>query len=293
MDGLRRMVEKQVVGAIDQLGRRDDLNEGVHEARKHFKRIRAVLRLARGALPARTYRLENAFFRDQGRILSPVRDSAVLIETLDGLREEYSVRMAEGSFECLRDSLLEEHRALLAKLTLDPELLGGMDVALRESQSRVRDWRFRENGTALFAPGLRRIYARGREEMKAILERPSTEGIHAWRKRVKYLWHHCQILTPAWPGPIGALARECDRLADLLGKDHDLAMLTQSPHLLTFHETDRGSAKLLKDLAYEARLGLYTRAVLEGEKIFLERPGRFVSRIEGYCWSLWSDGDDD
>ena len=78
-DSLRRIAAEQIDGSIAQLQRTDDLNDGIHEARKHFKRIRALLRLVRGALPAETYDSENQFFRDLGRLLSPVRDSAVYI----------------------------------------------------------------------------------------------------------------------------------------------------------------------------------------------------------------------
>ena len=42
-DSLRRIVLDQIDGAILQLARDDNLNEGIHEARKHFKRVRAVV----------------------------------------------------------------------------------------------------------------------------------------------------------------------------------------------------------------------------------------------------------
>ena len=70
-DSMRRIAAEQIEGAIAQVRRKDDLNDGIHEARKHFKRIRALLRLARGALPTETYISENQFYRDLGRLLSP------------------------------------------------------------------------------------------------------------------------------------------------------------------------------------------------------------------------------
>ena len=130
-DSLRRIVLDQIDGAILQLARDDNLNEGIHEARKHFKRVRAVLRLSRGALPAEIYRSENQFFRDQGRIFSPIRDSAVYIETMDMLRHRYGLQVTDASFWRLRQSLVEEHGSVLKSFAGDEWLLPSVIEALR------------------------------------------------------------------------------------------------------------------------------------------------------------------
>ena len=61
--------------------------EVVHDARKRFKKIRAVLRLVRGGIDRRVFDRENVRFRDAGRPLSEVRDVGVLVQALDRLGE--------------------------------------------------------------------------------------------------------------------------------------------------------------------------------------------------------------
>ena len=279
---LRRIVYEQIDGAIAQLGRSDDLNEEIHEARKHFKRIRAVLRLARGALPGKTYRRENAFFRDQGRILSPVRDSAVYLETFDRLYGRHGAHMTGNTFTRLRHALEKSHRSLLDSFAREPQQLAAIADSLEEARSRVGSWRFRAVEMAPFAPGLRRTYARGRAELRVAIKRPTTENFHAFRKRVKYLWYHMQILRPVWPGPVGALARECDRLGDRLGDEHDLAMLLRSSQVRILQEESRELADLLKVLAARERSHIRRTASLRAARIYQEKPDRFAGRIAAY-----------
>ena len=57
----------------------------MHEARKDMKKLRALLRLARGELGEDTFRRENACFRDAGRELAGVRDADVMLDTLTSL----------------------------------------------------------------------------------------------------------------------------------------------------------------------------------------------------------------
>ena len=76
--------------------------------------------------------------------------------------------------------------------------------------------------------GLRRTYRDGRSAAKKARKKHDTEALHEWRKRVKDLWHQCQVLTPLWPKRMKAMADAAHDLSDLLGEDHDLAVLAQT-----------------------------------------------------------------
>ena len=69
MEEIRAHVTKTANGSRDA---------AVHEARKCCKKLRALLRLVRPAISARTYRDENTAFRDAARPLTAVRDAKVL-----------------------------------------------------------------------------------------------------------------------------------------------------------------------------------------------------------------------
>ena len=98
--GIRRIARKQMDLALEELtgahaGGRD---QAVHEARKAFKKVRAVLRLVRPVIGEAAYRAENSCFRDAGRPLTEVRDAKILIETLDGLVERFHEHIAGRHF---------------------------------------------------------------------------------------------------------------------------------------------------------------------------------------------------
>src|SRR5262249_53506969 len=89
--GDRRLVPKQMEEALEHLTgpHKESRDEAVHEARKCFKKIRAVLRLVRPVIGEKSYREENICFRDAGRPLTEVRDAKIFIETLDQLAEHF------------------------------------------------------------------------------------------------------------------------------------------------------------------------------------------------------------
>src|SRR5258708_7824146 len=67
----RRIVRKQLENALEGLtgeheGPRDEV---VHETRKCFKKVRALLRLVRPVIGEKAYRAENLCFRDVARPL--------------------------------------------------------------------------------------------------------------------------------------------------------------------------------------------------------------------------------
>src|SRR5690606_16072424 len=82
----RITLSKQVDRALADLDNRDNLHEGVHQARKRWKKIRALLRLLQKPL-GNTYRRENKTFRNLGRSLSGLRDAEALVETVDLLSQ--------------------------------------------------------------------------------------------------------------------------------------------------------------------------------------------------------------
>ncbi len=289
-DSLRRIAYEQIGGAITQLQREDDLNEGIHEARKHFKRVRALLRLARGALPTETYAFENQCFRELGRNLSPVRDSAVYVETLDILRNSYRGLVADEAFLRLRKRLVKEHRDVLNEFAQDVRRQESLIDSLQCAQPRVADWQFRQGEFSLFRGGLRRIYRRGRAEKAAAFSQPATESFHAWRKRVKYLWYHLQILRPLWPAQLKAVERDCDRLADKLGDEHDLAVLMETPPVKDLLDSRSVSADLLRSTVSRERERQRRAAIPLAQRIYVESPRQFVDRFEGYWLSYRPHG---
>src|SRR2546421_6835836 len=111
-DGIRRIARGQLDMAHAELAEspKRRLAIAIHDTRKSLKRLRATVRLARGAIGDEIYRRENAAFRDSGRLLSGVRDASVLIETLDELESVSGDDLARGATAKLHERLEDERK---------------------------------------------------------------------------------------------------------------------------------------------------------------------------------------
>jgi CHAD domain-containing protein len=281
-EGLRRIARGQLDQAESDLkgAPKRKLAAAVHDTRKSLKRLRAAVRLGRGALGEGIYKQENAAFRDAGRRLAGVRDASVLIETLDDLEQAAGRELPSGATAGLREQLEAERREALQSLKDDDVVIDAVVDELDDARTRTATWTFDRDGFTALEPGFRRIYRRGRKAMNAAAEEPSPEHLHEWRKRVKDLWHAEQILRTASPKKMKKLARRTHKLSDLLGDDHDLAELRDyvATHRQCFD--DRVAQEALVAVIHRRRRDLQRGALRLGAKLYRRSPKRFVGSIE-------------
>lgn len=280
--GIKRIALEQIDKAVDSLNGSEDRNEAVHDARKRFKKIRALLRLVRDEIGEEVYQAENRCFRDAGRTLSAVRSSQVMIETLDALLDQYDAQLVTSAFQPIREALTAEHEAQIRRVLDDQEAIAHVLGTLSEARERVMTWPIESTGFDAFRKGLKRVYQRGYKAMDAAYADPDAETFHEWRKRVKYLWYHLRVLQTLWPGLLAPLADEAHTLADLLGDEHDLAELKQTLQTLPAVDYSSNSVRLLFPLIWQERNDLQRRAAELGKRLYAEKPSDFVHRVESY-----------
>jgi CHAD domain-containing protein len=283
---VRACAREQLVGAIGRLEHFDqDPVVAVHEARKHLKKARALLRLARPALGTKAYRRENDALRDAGLALSGARDADVLVQTAAALAEHAAGRLPADPFEQLGAALAAEAAASRAGAGEDgaPQLADVIE-ALRAAELRVEAWPLDDAGWKQVLEGVAWAYMRGREAFAVARAEPTPELLHAWRKRAKDLWYHQRLLAPAWPGVLGAQAEEAHVLSELLGDDHDLAVLAArladgAAPLTPAVDAERAALLAL----VEHRSGeLRAAAAQLGRRVYAESPKAFSRRLARY-----------
>lgn len=292
VDGVRRIVVAEIDAALRSLqDPGDDRDEALHTARKRFKKIRAVLRLVRDEIGEKTYKRENACYRDAGRALSSARDAVMLLETVDALsgRDSGDVDLNTdgGDDVAVVRRALEVHRnevtgGLLSERNVDVEVA----EALRDARERVAGWPLARNDFAAIRPSLKRTYKRGRRARKAAHRSPAVESLHEWRKRVKYLWYHTRLLECVWPNMMTALQETIHELSTILGEDHDLAVLRQfledRPEMCA---TENGRENFRRQIDGR-RAELQQSAWPLGVRVYREKPGVFLDRIEAYWTTM-------
>jgi CHAD domain-containing protein len=259
---IRRVLDEELGGAIESL--RDEAlprDEAIHEARKHLKKTRALLRLARPSLgPA--FAWENGACRDAARLLAGARDAAAMVETVARLR---AASAAPDLWSTLSERLENRARELRKD---DEAIVAAVAGRLRGVAVRLASWTAPGSRSEL-APGAARVFASGRRRFRVALRNGDAEAFHAWRKRVKDLWYHARLLRE-----LGAVVAACettiDLLAEILGQRHDLDVLEQLlravPQLL--EGSDNGA--IGREIG-AARRDLDARAALLGEVLFAGR----------------------
>jgi CHAD domain-containing protein len=280
-EGVRRIARGQIDLAVELLESADggELDEAIHESRKAFKRLRALVRLARDPLGDEAYRRENETFRDAGRALSSARDARVMVDTLEDLTGRYDDEIPAGGFAGLHDALSAEAQAAHEQLEDDAAAVRGVLGTLRAARARVASWPLpKDQSLGLLAPGFERIYRRGRRAQRAAAEEAGTEALHELRKRAKDLWHAAQVLRPAAPKPMRKLTRRAHGLSDAVGEDHDLAVLFDGARGRA-HTLQPGELELLDALVARRRAGLQREALARGRRVYRRKPPKLASRI--------------
>jgi CHAD domain-containing protein len=271
--GFQRIAREQIDRAAAELAEGKDRVTAVHAARKALKRIRALLRLVRPALGEERYRRENERFRGIGELLAGQRDRDVMLETLTGL-----AAVSRGGLQRQVLSL----RKVLAEQAV---AAGGSSPSVADALSRLEDGKtalhaIEIDGAGLGALwlGLENSYRRARRAMAAAYDEPSDEAFHEWRKTVQRHWRHMAVLVNAWPEVMRARVEAARELSQILGDDHDLAVLAARVESLPDTRSHAGVVRA----ARAAQRSLRDKARPLGERLLAAKPGELRRRIELY-----------
>jgi len=293
---LHRVAIDQLSVGIANLSHIETRPDGrIHETRTGLKRVRALLRLVRDEIGHEVYRNENVVLRDVGRRLAPVRDSHVLILSLDTITDHYGNALNPRAFAQTRSHLRKDHRRKLEEVTHDRQLLTDLVMALRMARSRFtgrpilveanRVSPIRDDFAAI-RPGMRRVYRRGRRAGLRSMDDPSVAQLHEWRKRVKYLRYQNEFLAPMWPDLLDAQAERLRELGEILGNEHDLSVLRSTIVDDPLACVDAGTRELLVAIIDDRRSALRREAFSMWPSLYREKSAPYLNRMEGY-WRTW------
>ncbi len=255
-------------------------DKSVHEIRKSFKRIRAVLRLIRDAIGYSSYHRENTFCRDEAKLISHMRDLTVFYEDLAALDKQHRRTADLQLIQKLQQQILKEKEAEYKRIVSN-NVFDQIITDVRQAKERIDTFNFRENGFEVISKGLARIYSKGRKELELVKREPTAENFHDLRKRVKYLMYHNQILRPLWPKYFKATEKMLDKAADQLGLDHNFAALIDFVLQTEVNESTERVNHFIHWLENLSRK-LRTPALETVEIIYAERTVSYMERVKKY-----------
>ena len=285
LDEVRRIADDQIAAAIRSLQSADDDLEGsVHDARKRFKKIRALLRLVRPGLGT-TYKRENALFRDLGRSLAEVRDVQVMAQTTRKLAKSADNDAAVQLLAPV-EKWCGERRARVIGRRQPAEQAAQCCEELSRVRRRLPSWQLKkaDDPMSALAGGIRKTYKRARNRHDEAVVAPEPACLHEWRKRVKYHWYHCRLLREAWPAMMKPRIAALDALASRLGDEHDLAVLVATLRKEEPEGVPEANRRFAEGLAIRLGGELRQQAFAAAPKLFVERPDALADRLKR-CWA--------
>jgi hypothetical protein len=223
-----------------------DRARAIHETRKDLKKLRAALRLLRDHADDDFTPAESARLRDAGRLLAAPRDADVKIQTLVSLRLRGVLTVSEQVLDDWAAALERDRDELFHRLD-DPHVqVGASDTMVRSIDAVVDECqavaRWPVEGLALESVrlALARERARGIAAMIRVVEGGNDEDVHDFRKRMKDLWHHLDLLCAVVPTITPDQVLRAHDVSDLLGEHNDLAVLVEDarsrPDLINAHD---------------------------------------------------------
>ncbi|MBN1362289.1 MAG: CHAD domain-containing protein [Sedimentisphaerales bacterium] len=281
---VQRVATEQIDKALVEI--RDEQSsqaDTIHQVRKRCKKLRALVRLVRGALAdPGLYAFENASFRDAARSLSAVRDAEVLVETYDKLTDASAGNAEWQQFGAVRAALVRRRDELTGQKQELAEGLKAFSETMTEARQRVTSWHLSAEGFDAVASGFARTYRRGRRAMSATYDDLTGASFHEWRKRVKYHWYHCRLLRHLWVPVMKARIGELDRLATLLGDYHDLDVLAARLVDLPNEAADEDTTAQLRLTIGRRQEQIRQEARPRGERLFAEKTKHLRRRVQAY-----------
>jgi CHAD domain-containing protein len=274
--GFSRIVAEQLALAASELETSAD--DGVHEARKCIKRVRSLLRLFRRALPDGTYVRENTALRATARGLSSLRDAQVLIAVFDTVVR----RLKTAGLDRTRRLVLDSCQRRDAHTSSVSSAI----TTLRTIAARLPGLK-PDSGWSVLNRGLRSTYRRARKAHAAAHAELTTASLHAWRRRSKDFEYQLQLLRKTAPAAMKARLHTASALTELLGDDHDLALLERT--LLDSPNLADELRETLRTHIARRRRKLQRRAFAAGSELFFEKPSVVIKEL-GRQWKGWRKG---
>lgn len=267
---LRRLVADDLAGAQADLKANGSAEERIHRVRQRLKRMRTLLRVVKPALPGEVTAAARALAA-AARLLAEPRDADVVAASARGLREVALPGEDAGLDRVVAelDRQAEEAHHRAAPVCLVKERLAEAEAGLGRLPRGL-------DGVALFERALARSYRKGRRGMTQAQSSVATPDLHRWRKAVKDYWNLIRLGRMRLPRQVRATAADLARLGEVLGLDHDHAVLAE--RLALSPDPDPGLMRHLSLIARERRR-LEEEAFRLGAILYRRKPSKQAQRL--------------
>jgi CHAD domain-containing protein len=269
---LRRALISQVRGAEGRVPSSSSDKRAVHDARMKIKKARAIVTLLESA-DGVGLKKDRQRLRKAARALAGLRDSEVAVATYDALHEDVPLTPA-GEKTDVRRRLLKAKRQAAGTDQREKQLRT-VTRNLRKVRRSAKRWDISKMAPADLAGPLTTSYKYARRGLGLTVNSTEASRMHEWRKSVKTLWYHLQLLNPDTP----PLRRRFELLTELqacLGKYQDFEVLKAA---VTRRDGVDAEAEATIAAAEKMQMKLRAKALSLGHRAFSDTAGGFAREL--------------
>lgn len=200
-------------------------NQKVHELRRGFKRLRALLRFFMEVPESPAVQLQEDI-RNFGKLLAPLRESAVNLDLFE--REIAGNRLlSEKKIRNAREILAEKNKSLVERGFWENNLnntirtfFDGFETILTVNNNELpgKIHIFRE---------VSRTYFTSFNLYRQLPADPHPEEWHELRKKLKRMWYQLDFIRFLHPRYFKLKTDQLNKISDQLGDDHDLHVFSE------------------------------------------------------------------
>jgi CHAD domain-containing protein len=280
-EAVRRAAVTELDLAHTALSSPPDRHSGVHSARKCLKRLRSLLLLVRPGVPDPMIANLSERLAAVARGLAPARDANALLDAIDKLAQDEESFAAASPIRSLRAWL--QRRRELAERNLESSAAADAIRGLRELKPALAGLAIHPDDFTPLAQSLRHCYRATRKSFRHAFATGNDDDFHEWRKGVQHHWRQMQLLAPCAPSELSGRADGARTLSQLLGDDHDIALLCRlvSTPTMVFGSSDDTAAFLKR--CRKRHTALRREAKARADRLFAERSRPFAERV-GAAW---------
>lgn len=194
-------------------------NQAVHELRKSFKRLRALLRFYKDSSGGASEILRKDI-RNFGRLLSPLRESCINADLF--VRELSGKNLIPQSKARIAGKKLRHKNRKLIKIHFQdrPAVISIGDF-FTEFKTRLTDAQCKEVAGIHILREISSSYLQGFFLFRELSGNASAVELHSLRKRTKRLYYQLDFIRLLHPDCFQSKCEQLDIINDLLGNDHD------------------------------------------------------------------------
>lgn len=195
-------------------------NVAVHEMRKTFKRIRALLKFYKD-FPEEfspDFAQQIKYF---GRSLTTMRESFVNLQLFEKVTSANTM-IAERKIKTAREKLAEKNREIIERGFLEPEAYLPMQKFAGNLQRQLESIAVSIPSVSQFIGQLEYSYRQSFEIYLKLNTASDSDAIHELRKRLKQLYYQFDFIRYVHPRFFRLKTYHLNNITEQLGEDHDL-----------------------------------------------------------------------